>query len=382
MVSWWWRTLVDMAPFGLSKKLQVGAPSLLFCRVLEGHVLVFLYEQVDNSTRQVVSVPFTEQGLHSSDWLSFISGVLLKKTAVVLLLEPHQVLSQVLTFPEEAEKNLQQLFRFEMDRFTPFRVDDVYFSYKIIERDSVSRCIQVLLFVSLKENLDSMLNSLNAAQLSFCAVDVIGADSASDAFNSQGCGVNILPVHQRRSLPRQDLLKSGSLTFLIVAAVIFSYYYTLSNKQQYFDYWQQKVTAITASTSSVVDLKKQVDEAGQAAGFVANKKNSALSLTAVLYRLTQVLPDNTHVQQLYVKNNEVEIHGLSASAAKLIPLLENTRWFAQVMLRAPIVQDRKTAKERYKIRMNAQIDAIHEHDALPSNEINKAKSIVISDSER
>jgi hypothetical protein len=55
--------------------------------------------------------------------------------SILLCLANTKVLRQIITLPLAAEENLQQTLRFEIDRYTPFRADQVYFDYRIKARD-------------------------------------------------------------------------------------------------------------------------------------------------------------------------------------------------------------------------------------------------------
>jgi general secretion pathway protein L len=58
-----------------------------------------------------------------------------------------KVIFKRITLPAPTEENLKDVLGYEMDRYTPFALEDVYFDYKIVTRDEANDSIQVLLMV-------------------------------------------------------------------------------------------------------------------------------------------------------------------------------------------------------------------------------------------
>ena len=84
-----------------------------------------------------------------------------KAAQVILLLPEQQLLHKVLSLPAATESGLANVLRFEMDRHTPFTAEQVYFGYRILERDRRHQRLQVELLVVLREYLDQLLRRLN-----------------------------------------------------------------------------------------------------------------------------------------------------------------------------------------------------------------------------
>ena len=58
-----------------------------------------------------------------------------RKSPITLRLAPGMGLRKVLELPLAARDDLDQLLRFEMDRLTPFRSDDVVFAHRVLDSD-------------------------------------------------------------------------------------------------------------------------------------------------------------------------------------------------------------------------------------------------------
>lgn len=81
---------------------------------------------------------------------------------------------------------------------------------------------------------------------------------------------------------------------------------------------------------------------------VVNQKSRRIDLVA---ELTNTIPDDTWIRQLYINNNSFEIEGIGLSGSKVLTLLEYSRKFDQVSFTSSIVKE-KDGKEKFKIKGN------------------------------
>lgn len=83
-------------------------------------------------------------------------------------------------------------------------------------------------------------------------------------------------------------------------------------------------------------IKRRVDanDAVQGHGLAA-KKHLAPVVVDVLDKLSSVLPDNTYLTDLSLEAGQLQISGVSADAASLVPLLEGSGYFKNALFYAP-----------------------------------------------
>src|SRR5918996_2174279 len=91
-------------------------------------------------------------------------GALLQRTwrsrqPVTLRLSGDLGLRKIIGLPLAARDDLDQLLRFEMDRLTPFRADEVQFAHRIVDTDPQDRRITVELVVAPKAMVDQALET-------------------------------------------------------------------------------------------------------------------------------------------------------------------------------------------------------------------------------
>ena len=95
----------------------------------------------------------------SNDNVEQIKSVLNKRfsptdnIALEIRLNDSEVLARNITLPASTEENLYEVIQYEMDRYTPFTADDVYFDYRLEERLANKDLIKILLIVIKKDVL-------------------------------------------------------------------------------------------------------------------------------------------------------------------------------------------------------------------------------------
>ena len=130
--------------------------------------------------------------LENASAMQWLSPIIDSDTEIVVLIAEQKVLRKSLTLPISAEKDLAEILRFEMDRQTPFTIDDVYFDYSIVMRDPEQQKIQLELFVTPKQQIDQILEEIHSWRLRPMAVTIGDKDKAIE-------GVNLLPFDSRSS---------------------------------------------------------------------------------------------------------------------------------------------------------------------------------------
>jgi general secretion pathway protein L len=80
------------------------------------------------------------------------------------------------------------------------------------------------------------------------------------------------------------------------------------------------------------------------------EKSSTSNVVDVLLELTSILPDDTWLENVALKDGGVTMQGQSASATELIRLLESSAIFSKAKFESPVVQLPGGLAERFNIR--------------------------------
>ena len=83
------------------------------------------------------------------------------------------------------------------------------------------------------------------------------------------------------------------------------------------------------------------------------KKRKTILTLRIIDELTQIIPDDTWINQVDVADNEVHLYGESVSSASLLPIIESSKIFSNAQFRSPVTQNRQNDTERF--HLSAQI---------------------------
>ena len=260
-----------------------------------------------------------------------------------------RALRRELTLPAAAEDKLRQVLAFEMDRQTPFKADQVYFDYRVVQRDAAAKNLKVDLHVVPRAQLDNELTALASLGI---ALD--GVDCWRGAPGSGRAGLNLLPVERRVKRVNQRLrlnlaLGGAAALLFIVAGVLF-----LNNRQAALDAMSAEVDKAKAEAKQTAILSKRLKDNTTSASYLYRLKRDTTPATAMLADLTKRLPDDTFLERLTVDDKgKVEVQGQSGNANKLIEGLQKSEVLDSPTFIGTVQPDVRTKKDRFT--MNFQL---------------------------
>jgi general secretion pathway protein L len=262
---------------------------------------------------------------------------------------PQRALRRELTMPAAAEDRLRQVLAFEMDRQTPFKADQVYFDYRIAQRDAVAKTLKIDLSVVPRAQIDSELAALTASGI---ALD--GVDCWRSVPGSGRAGLNLLSVERRVKRKNQTLrinlalIAAGAVLF-VVAGLKF-----LDNKQAALDAMSAEVDKAKADAKQTAQLDKKLKDSATSASYLYRLKRDTTPMTAMLADLTHRLPDDTFLERLTVdEKGKIEVQGQSGNANKLIEGLQQSEVLQNPTFIGTVQPDARTKKDRFT--MNFQL---------------------------
>jgi general secretion pathway protein L len=339
-LDWWLGELSAMVPRVLSGASQttmehrvlveISGPDVTFFRVVAGKI-------VEAGRLEMTSLDAAGQALAFQSELNKIER---QKAEIALCLPPEQVLRKKLSLPLAVEENLRQVIAFEMDRYTPFKAEQVYFDYRFVRRD---RELEVSLAVAQRTEIDEPLRQLMAWGAQVTAVRV--ADDVTE-----DVPWDFLPAGQRQKikdtwLSRRNLaLASGAVVLLGLALAL--------------PIWQKRETVLALqpllgksyqSAARAESLRHQLEALMTEYNYLLDKKRDSPPVVAVLDDVTRVLPDDTWVQQFDLKGKEMLIQGETASSSKLAGLFEQAKTLHDASFRAPLTKGQGANSERFQL---------------------------------
>jgi general secretion pathway protein L len=340
---WWIEELRQAMPSAWQQKIQHAMRRVT---VVLGDERLTVGVDENRSLKKLEAFPVSQDASLQKEQLD---KLLLKNELVdapqFLLVDLDFVLNKELKLPLAADSNLAQVLTFEMDRQTPFRASDVYFDWKVLERGGESGQLHLELFVAPKTSVDALVSTASNLGYRLTGVDVVDGDRT--------LGVNLLPVAQRvkRSNPKTRLsLVLGGLSIALLALVMAQSLYLRGHQVTELE---EAITGVQGEARQVMQIKKQIADTSEAAGFLARSRAATPLAIEVLADVTRLLPDDTYLDRLVIANSSVQMQGKSQNAQQLIELVNQSPILDDAAFRGSTRLDARSGLEIFEV--NAEV---------------------------
>jgi len=285
--------------------------------------------------------------------LSKTLGVALRKAHVTrfsLALPSGKYLSRVIHLPQAAEDNLRNALRYELDRHTPFKPEDVGFDCCIVGRDSDAREIAVRLVIAPKTTIAHAVEGVAGSGVLLGAVQPAFPDRES-------LSINLLP-HEENGSALVDRIKRGAPWTLLAALALAALVLPVWQKRVQVIELQPQVN-IAAQQAQVADqLHQQLERAQNEYNFVLQKRYAAPTSLQLLNEVTRILPDDTWLQNFELrttsKGREVSLQGETGVAGKMIELFEQSPLLTGASFKSPVTQAPGSQGSRFHLGMDVK----------------------------
>lgn len=347
-LRWWGGELAACLPRSLRRAAEAGVRQRLI--VQPGDAAVRLYLAKGSSLQpigEVPSAPRDAQGQRNAGQAAAVDRILrdagLEGGEVWLVLPRDKVLRRTVELPAAAAENLREVLGFEMDRHTPFKANEVYFDYRVVDRDAAKKRLRVDLVVvprALADEARQMLDGWGVAP------DRIGVAEPGKAPRDD---VDLLPAEAAPSrggtLRRINLALAALLVALAVAALYIPY----QRSQARLAATEQALDEVRAAALEASSLQERVTSTVARTRLLTDRKINRASATAILAEVTRLLPDHTWVLKFALRDGQVTVAGYSAQPASLIAILEASPLFTEVRFSSPVTLDQRVGLERFNL---------------------------------
>jgi general secretion pathway protein L len=259
-----------------------------------------------------------------------------------LLLDAAQVLRPQLVVPAGAEPRLREMMAHEIDRQTPFALDQVGFEPRVLARDAATRQLRVELVVLPVARLQALLERLGPLSAGLAGVDVLAADG-------RPLGVNLLPRGERVARVEGTRYLNLGLGVATAAIVLAALVLVLGNRQDAHAAWTERVAAAQKQAREARKLRNALESSVRAANFLAKQRARQPTVLEVLADLTHRLPDDTWLEKVAINGGNVVLIGQSDHASALVGLLQDSKLLHKPTLTGSVQADPRTGKERFTL---------------------------------
>jgi general secretion pathway protein L len=334
--AWWGGELAALLPGSWRSLFGGGAQWYLLQRVEQHWEL----RRAGESEVRAQWPRGTEAAIEQAALAAAVREVDREDLRLALLLPAAAALRRRLLLPRAAADNLQQVGAFEMDRQTPFRVEQVHYAVLELPAPAPAGRFFAELVAVPRDTLDPLLAELEAAGITVDAVDV--------AEGAGRLGVNLLPPARipHRTHPRQRLnLALGAAALLLLVLTLAQW---LHNREQALATMQAQVEAMQPEAQQVASLRQQLQDNAGAASFLVRRKQNRVTMLDLLLDLTRRLPQSAWLERLSVDpSGQVGFQGQAPQAAALIDALKDSKVVRDPNFQGSIQPDPATGKERF-----------------------------------
>jgi general secretion pathway protein L len=247
----------------------------------------------------------------------------------VLRLGEADVLGKTMSLPLAAERELDQALAFEMDRETPFTAEELYWNHRVIAADRQNGRLSVRLSLVPKANLDPLLTDLAAVGIRPRRVEIADGPDKGTYVPLNGDGSRTSHASHRLLWPA-----AACCAALALAAVMTPFV----RQELTLASLNREIGTAKASAAEADSLRQEIDRLSGSAGFIESERDKAGRPLVVLAATTRVLPDDTYLTEMELRQRKLTLSGRSAGAARLIGALAADPEFRNPGFSAPVTR--------------------------------------------
>jgi general secretion pathway protein L len=331
---WWFSELCALVPVWIWK-LVPKRPELI--GVLR-HAEFALFETSGNRELQLLRVR-NDACEFNPDLAKTLLRLKQNDRRVRLQLNSELGLTRLLKLPVAAIHDLDQVLCFEMDRLSPFPVDEVRFAHSTLRVDAKERSIIVLVQIIPRSIVERALATCECLGLRPKYLGLAGAPEDTQ--------LNLLP-HDLMRRPRLSWLDCGlALLALVVAGSLVLG--PLQKREATAARLEREIVVEKERAERSAELRHQLDLLTSTMGAVIDRQRRGPMFTLLVAELTRLMPDDTYVVELRIGEGRILMSGYAESASDLIGLLEGTLLFGEVKFISPITRDQQSGREGFQI---------------------------------
>ena len=257
---------------------------------------------------------------------------------VLLRPPPGTVLVKTHTVPTAARSDLDQMLRLELGRITPFEADAVHWQWESHPRPNDRAHQDIRLTIVPRITLAPILDRLDRIGIHPRLLEIAGhpvriLDLQGDAASRS----------RRQSVVR---LLAWTAAALAVAALVLPFALQAWERHK----TENAIESLRPSMARAEALRRKLDASSAGRDIVARQRARSGDVPAILAAVTRVLPDDTYLTDLTLRQRQLTIGGRSASAATLITALAADPLFRNVAFAAPVTRIEGSAVDVFSIR--------------------------------
>ena len=337
-LAWWGSALASWLPAG-TRDLFGLSPQRLLLRSGGAELQLALWR--GDGVRELATLPLPELAERDGDPMALLLSPRAMDVPRWLLLPASAVLRRRLTLPAAAGERLREVLRFEIDRQTPFGVDEVRYDARVLGNRGDNQ-IDVELVVVPRATLDAALQDLGALAPTLAGVDAADADGLP-------LGINLMGDARRRRRDDPWRLRNAVLLLVAALALCAGMWQMLANREAAADVLGQQVDeAVRQARAASLEQRRLLDLV-EGGAFLQAARAGTPTMVELMDELARRLPDGTYLEKLSIEGDRILLIGLSSEASALVGHLQGSPLWTSPALAGALQPDPRSRMDRFTL---------------------------------
>ncbi len=336
-LSWWTRQMLDLLPGRVARRDPATASAILATpdpgEAEPGAVLLSLRmggrERV--AGRQAPGQSILPQLLREHPGLPLL-----------LRLPPERLLSRDVSLPLAAEGGYERVLQYEMDRLTPFAANDVFWSARPLRRNRDTGRLELRLTLVPRAWVAGPLDTLQQAGGRTSAIEVPGHGREPTRRIAIAHPMSRGRIAQRRLL---GIAVGGCAALAMVAIAL-----PFARQSRAEAGAARRIALLQPQVRQVAALRERIRSGTAGSDAIAGARARLGDPLALLAALTRVLPDDTWLTDLTLREGVITLSGQSSGAVRLISSLSADPAFVAPAFSAPVTRIESNNSDLFSIR--------------------------------
>jgi len=266
-----------------------------------------------------------------------LSSVLRQRPArVILRPDPTALLERKVTLPLAAEHDAARVLRYEMDRLTPFTAEQVFWSASLERRDRAAGRLEFCLSLMPKSVVQPLFAALAEVGLKVSAIETT-APSGAPRY------IDLNPQVRHSHMLRAAAVLIGVLAL----AALVTPFVTQSLARRSVE---AGIAALQPQIAQVEALRRRLAQGAAGNDAIAAEYARIGDVLQVLATVTALLPDDTVLADLSLRQGKLSISGRSRTAPQLIPAMAGDPTLHNPSFAAPVTRTTDGKADTFVIR--------------------------------
>jgi general secretion pathway protein L len=267
------------------------------------------------------------------------------KTKVGIMLPFAACFERRIEIPATARGQAEAILTLDFERSTPFKLSEVYAAHALAPARTKKGWLTASQFIVKRKIADNAIATVETHGLKVACLDLWPVAGTTPI------GVNLLAVSRGTSMPVRSRRPLALVAAAIVGLTISAVWTGFSRWEAALASLESEVSVARKSAEALRGERAVTERARQMIEAVHAYKQAQPSTVEIINEITHLLPDDVVLNDLKVDRDTVELSGVTASSAAVVPILERSTAFRDVVFSAPVTFDGAAGKERFSLRL-------------------------------